>query len=87
MNCRTRVVRHIGHQQQFTVHQLSLRLCGLINGVAEQLRLQSHLDDACQMGITHLVVQARFSAAVGEFSAPADLARVLPVEFAHPLIP
>ena len=80
------MVRHIGNQQQFSIHEFSLSLCGFINGVAEQVGLQVHLDDARQMRFTDLVIQPRFGTAVGELSAPADNARILPIEFAHPLI-
>ena len=47
---RGRQVGHVGHQEQFAVHQAGLRQSVLVDVPAQLLVLQVHFDDAAQPG-------------------------------------
>ena len=55
-------VLHVGHQHELAVHQLRPGQRDLVDLVGEQLGLQVDPDDARQMGIAHLMEEARLRA-------------------------
>lgn len=77
----------IGHQQQLAVKQFQAKPLLLVNGVAEQIHLQFHLDHTCHMDIFDSTIETRLGARVRHRAALGFFDSIVAIELVAALLP